>query len=267
MTNEKPEVVFLDVDETLGEQRTHDGNVCPELNFYPGVDVFLSRERDVSRLLWVATTRTQAGKPALSSIEHLLCGYLGNEQLNSYSYNGKIYDLGGGVFVRVDGRQKTQFDKEMVGPTTEVYGPDVDLKSLKNYTNPNHADGFPKDFVLARRLISPIGHQNLRAIMVGDAGDWGNDSDPSIPVIVVSDSIRKHQRWDLVSVVLDSLFSDKERMPWEIYDSLRQDNAISHNPNHPRGDATKVMLNGIKYTFIVGRQMQRGVFCPEPYEL
>jgi len=76
------------------------------------------------------------------------------------------------------------------------------------YVNPNakeHIAGYGKDLYLAKRRISPVGFENLRTVMVGDHVDEDSiHSDPTVPLVVVSDSVR-HGDWNLVSVAVDYL--------------------------------------------------------------
>lgn len=105
-----------------------------------------------------------------------------------------------------------------------------------------------KDLYLARRLISPLEYQNLRAVMVGDYGDAQNhSSDPFTPLVVVSKRVRAGE-WNLVSTLVDLLFDNPEKMPWERFDELHT--------------AKTVVIQNEPYRFERNEWDSRVAYCP-----
>lgn len=105
-----------------------------------------------------------------------------------------------------------------------------------------------KDLYLARRLISPLEYQQLRTVMVGDWGDaQGYSSDPLTPLVVVSERVRAGE-WNLVSTLVDLLFDNSKRMPWERFDELHT--------------AETVVIQNEPYRFERNEYDSRVAYCP-----
>lgn len=216
------DVLFLDKDDTLGEFVSTFGE---PIGLYPNVPLFLEEQRGKGRKRYITTTAGEGGKAHLTSIEHLLDGYFGFEQLCA----GPFYIQADGTVRRIfdDYQYRLRFspEEERLLPSGSDYAifhkqtrEPFDRKTA--YQNP-HPDNlnFLKDLYLARRLVAPTGYQELRTVMVGDLGDRDTvTSDLETPLVIISSAVQEGN-WNLVSRAVDYLFSRPDTKPFQIYDA------------------------------------------------
>ncbi len=239
-------IIFLDKDGTLGEFQQGD---C---GLYPGAKGFLETEKAKGRELYIATT---AGDPGRQHLEEVICfldGYFGQDQLRSskgfyFKQGNCVVPIGSDYETRIellpeDERERTfahadsLCNKHDKAKEEEKQGIRKELDSFwsywralvhretkepfdesRRYKNPN-VKGIPmKDLYLARLLISPDESRQLRTVMVGDGSD-AVVTDPEIPLIVVQRNWP--EEWGAISSLLETFFGDRERQPWQVYDTI-----------------------------------------------
>lgn len=126
------------------------------------------------------------------------------------------------------------------------------------YQNPYLERQHKKDLHLARRWIAGSNFAEPYVVMVGDTSDKGvNVSDPSTPVVVVSDAVRRGN-WVLVENILDVLLHSAVEEPLKVYDCL-------YRASSSLGDRRSVAVEGIHYVFEVETfegVTSRRVYCP-----
>ncbi len=196
------EIVLLDKDGTLGDfYDTLDGK-DPVL--YPGVPEFLDLQKQKGRRLYIATAAGDLGEAHLVDIADKLDGYFGKQQINSATEDyyvlpdGHIRKVKDDYDMRIlleskerqaelddesldrslclnDLRHGTQEREELQTKINgffeywqQLYHKETrqPLDKLMRYANPHvHAGRHGKDLYLARRLISPVGFEDLRSVL------------------------------------------------------------------------------------------------------
>lgn len=275
----KKDILFLDKDNTLGDW------ACDE-SFYPGAIAFLQQQKERERELYIATAAGEPGRVHLAEADHLLTDYFGREKINgglrglyclpdgtfreiSDDYKDRIWTMPKEESDRLlteaervcDRKESTRIasEKEDLQRQLDEFwrkcGECINIKTGEpfdestRYQNPYLKSGsHTKDLYLARRLISPLKYQDLRTVMVGDWGDARSYcSDPLTPLVVVSNRVRSGE-WNLVSTVVDLLFNNPEKMPWQRFDDLHA--------------AETVVLQNENYKFQRNEWSSRLVYCP-----
>lgn len=199
------QILLIDKDETLGEGKD-------SFRLYEGAVGFL-KDQAVKRDIYAATTAQKARcEEHLAPVIGLFKGILGKEDIDG---GPSQYYMEGGVLRRVA--------EEYVeaNPRQTVHRVNGSVLSWDlRYRNPNLDGGsFQKDLYIARLLIAQKVQEDLSCVMVGDSLDaLFGDSDPSTPVIAVSQRVRQGD-WSLVERPLEVLFKGPEK-PHEIYDTL-----------------------------------------------
>ncbi|MFA6462308.1 MAG: hypothetical protein WCV90_08655 [Candidatus Woesearchaeota archaeon] len=282
------DILFLDKDNTLG-QFGYNGT-----GLFVGARAFLAAQKQLGRGLYIATTGDTFGRKKLSEIDDLLDGYFGREQIDVV-HRGQLYLLPDGAIRKVEDdfierkrfespEKRAALDREsrkrgdrlntlpydsperaalqeeinaffdywrelLHKQTQESFDPSLE------YKNP-YCRGSFKDLHLARRIISPTDYTLQRTLMVGDPGDAGGFiSDPETPLVVVSPRVREGE-WDLVTRVVNHLFNDQERKPWELFDELySQRKNVKKNPR-------KVRLSNETYEMKINEHKGRLIYCP-----
>jgi len=286
----KMDIVFFDKDSTLG--KFHDG----ASGLYPNVDNFLDSQRKLGRKLYVATTAGEGGRQHLVNVADKLDGYFGSEQINVsirqafyFLPDGTIrnilddymrrkefespqrqkelddgsYERGDRLFALPYGSEEREQLQKVINDFFAHWGQYLHKETREPlddsivYQNPHLNGGaHSKDLHLARRLIVPIGYEQLRTVMVGDYGDRTTvSSDPETPLIIISNDVRKGN-WQMVSVMLDRMFSNGS-MPWQVYEEMFKGST-------PREDEKyhSFSLNGIEFLLEKGDHSERRVYCP-----
>ncbi len=273
------DILFLDKDNTLGDW------ACDEC-FYPGAVAFLRQQKERERELYIATTAGEAGRIHVAEVDHLLTGYFGREIIDGSRRS--LYCLSDGTFISIfddykdriwtlpkeesdrllleaeqlcDRKASTRIDTEKESLQQQLdefwkkWGELISIKSGEpfdestRYRNPHlRGASHPKDLYLARRLISPLGYENLRTVMIGDRADaYSYCSDPFTPLVVVSERVRAGE-WNLVSTLVNLLFDTSEKMPWEHFNELHT--------------AETVILQNENYKFERNEWGSRVAYCP-----
>lgn len=284
------DIVFFDKDSTLGE---FDERAC---GLYPNVDNFLDSQKELGRRLYVATTAGEGGKQHLVDIVDKLDGYFGSEQINVsrrqafyFLPDGTIrnvlddymkrkefespqrqkeldkesWERGDRLFALPYGSEEREQLQKVINDFFAHWGQYLHKETREPlddsivYQNP-HLDGgaHSKDLHLARRLIVPIGYEQLRTVMVGDYGDRSSvSSDPETPLIVISNDVRKGN-WQLVATMLNKMFSNGS-MPWQVYEEM-----FAQSPKKEDGKSNYFSLDGINFVLERGDRSERIVYCP-----
>jgi hypothetical protein len=259
------DVLFLDKDNTLGRWN------CASPGLFNGARDFLESQKSLGRKLYVATTGTRSSVKDIPEIASLLERYLAREDLDMKE-RGRLYVLPDGTMRNIyedyvpredfettevrealdqeskeradrlrklplDSSERAALQKE-INSFFDYWGEflhketRVPFDPTTEYKNP-YVPCLYKDLHLARRLISPLNYAEQRTLMVGDNGDAsGHISDPETPLVVVSDRVRAGE-WSLVTIVVNHLFSDVERTPWQRFDELYRGGRDAQEDRHP----------------------------------
>jgi len=251
------DILFLDKDNTLGD--------FLDEGLYSGSARFLEKQKGQGQELYIATTACAGGREHLTEVDHLLSGYLGEEDISTRDKpryvlsNGVIREIYNDYHSRTDGLLKSRRDELYVeadkradrlfalphdsserealqqeindffdywhGLIHKETGEPFDQST--KYQNPHIEKGsLSKDIHLARRIISPQDPDSLRCVMVGDPGDAMDwISDPQTPIVVVSERVRSGD-WSLVSRVLDRMYA-KHVVPAQVYDAIFEEARIT----------------------------------------
>ena len=286
----KMDVVFFDKDSTLGE--FYDG-AC---GLYPNVRDFLESQRQLERKLYVATAAGEGGRQHLVDVADKFEGYFGSEQINVSRKEAFYFLPDGTIRNILDDYQRREeFESEerqkelddesknrgdflsalpwgseerealqkVVNDFFAHWGQYLHKETRKPlddsivYQNPHLEGGTHcKDLYLARRLIAPVGYEDLRTVMVGDYGARTSpSSDPQTPVIIISKDVRKGN-WQLVAAMLNQMFSNGS-MPWQVYEEM-----FAQSTPREDGKSNSFSLDGIEFVLERGDYSERRVYCP-----
>ncbi len=258
------DVLFLDKDQTLGEFVSTFGE---PIGLYPNVPQFLEEQREKGRKRYITTTAGKEGKEHLTSVEHLLDGYFGSEQVDSSGFfAGLFYIRSDGTIrsIRDDYQHRRDFLPEEQRRLTpeDRHWRELLHKETKEpfdpktaYANPHRLFGFLKDLYLVRRLIAPVEYADLRTVMVGDRGDRDSvKSDLETPLVIISDAVQEGN-WDLVSRAVDHLFSSPELKPFQVYDATFE--TASQN-----GKKRAATIDGATFSLERNTRGGRFIYCP-----